>query len=137
MLPSLSRFKEIFARASRHTEICTPQVDTIPDSAKITSISKKRNGSKKNITFAPHMTSAKNRAQTPVGELHTLRLPFFRVPCVHCGCVIVPSRAEMSGPWRYNEYMLCTISQRSNRAGPNPHRAKQHRSGHTDQNHRL
>ena len=42
MLPSLSRSKEIFARASRSTEICTPQVDNFADLAKFTSISKRR-----------------------------------------------------------------------------------------------
>ena len=58
MLPSLSRSKEIFARASRNTEICTPQVDNFADSAKFTSISKGRLRSKNFLTFAPHNVRA-------------------------------------------------------------------------------
>ena len=58
-LPSLSRSKENFARASRHTEICTPQVDTFADLAKITPISKKRYRSKKIYISCPHMTKPK------------------------------------------------------------------------------
>ena len=70
-LPSLSISKRIFARASRHTEICTPQVDTFADLAKITPISKKRYGSKKIFIFVPHMTSANNTPPILGGEVHT------------------------------------------------------------------
>ena len=99
MLPSLSRPKEIFARASRNTEICTPQVDNFADSAKFTSISKGRLRSKKFLTFAPHMTSAKNRAQTSGAIILTCLRLVFRVRCAHSRYRIAPSVPIL---WRYN-----------------------------------
>ena len=43
------------------------------------------------FTFAPHMTSANNRARTAIGIIQTLQLLLFSVLCVHRECVIVLS----------------------------------------------